>query len=521
MVESNDKDMKNMSFEQEGNLTTAIEEKTINVETSNVANTVGESAVKPVKEETIDKKVQKKQAQKDNKAKRIQAKKDKKQEKKQKKKEAWKQKTVAQKILSIFKRILLFAVLLCVIGLVIYMTVFRKCTFRFIKVEDYDGRIKVSRDFADSVSIFRGMLLQNEDKVEVREDGFLEMLVDSDKHIVATGGTVFTVNAVGTSWFGGVTVNIEKGSALFTIDNKLNSNSTFEVVTPNACLSVRGTTFDVSYNDRKTLVYVEEGSVALTVKGKEYMIEPGEIYEITSRDVRNLSDLSAAKTGDIVYYGFYEQDGDKNNGKEPIEWMVINENDGKLMLLSVKGLEQMQYSDSSDLYSWEDSKIRRWLNNDFYNEAFSDEERENIVLTAVENTLSEWDYGYSEDEVAWTDDYIYILSFTELQEYMEPSYVFNFGFYFGYTQEAICAPTDALIASGIDTYYFEENRHEDYNYTDDCIGLTGGKWWLRTPSQMLLGGVNMWSVNGDGGWNDDTSVLAEDIMVRPVMWVEK
>ena len=36
-----------------------------------------------------------------------------------------------------------------------------------------------------------------------------------------------------------------------------------------------------------------------------------------------VSRLSRAQAGDIVWFGNYEQDNDSDNGKEPINWIVL------------------------------------------------------------------------------------------------------------------------------------------------------------------------------------------------------
>lgn len=51
------------------------------------------------------------------------------------------------------------------------------------------------------------------------------------------------------------------------------------------------------------------------------------------------------KVGNIVTYGHYEQDNDTSNGKEVIEWIVLeyDEASGKSLLLSRYGLDAHAY----------------------------------------------------------------------------------------------------------------------------------------------------------------------------------
>lgn len=90
--------------------------------------------------------------------------------------------------------------------------------------------------------------------------------------------------------------------------------------------------------------------------------------------------------GDIVYFGRYEQDGNYNNGFEPISWYVIEKEAGKYLLLSQYCLDNRSFNgdidkdadDEFEFYEWEGSAIRKWLNNEFLDNAFSAEEKQKI-----------------------------------------------------------------------------------------------------------------------------------------------
>ncbi|MBQ9919451.1 MAG: hypothetical protein IJO49_01355, partial [Clostridia bacterium] len=63
--------------------------------------------------------------------------------------------------------------------------------------------------------------LISEDSVEVGRTSFLELLADSDKHIIAEGNTAFKLHSTGTETSGNITIDLLYGKSLFTIDNKL------------------------------------------------------------------------------------------------------------------------------------------------------------------------------------------------------------------------------------------------------------------------------------------------------------
>ncbi len=105
--------------------------------------------------------------------------------------------------------------------------------------------------------------------------------------------------------------------------------------------------------------------------------------------------------GDRVYFGRY-------SGKN-ILWRVLNKDDGKIILLSEYGIEKMQYSENRNNI-WEKSKVRNWLNNEFYREAFSGKERRAVLLSYIKNEKNQI-YGISNGRD--TRDHVFLLSWEE------------------------------------------------------------------------------------------------------------
>lgn len=54
--------------------------------------------------------------------------------------------------------------------------------------------------------------------------------------------------------------------------------------------------------------------------------------------------IEAAEAESVVTLGSYEQDGDTENGAEPIEWRVIEKTEDGLLLLSEYIIESMPYN---------------------------------------------------------------------------------------------------------------------------------------------------------------------------------
>lgn len=106
---------------------------------------------------------------------------------------------------------------------------------------------------------------------------------------------------------------------------------------------------------------------------------------------KRLEELGNKSEGEYITFGSYEQDGNIENGKEPIEWIVIKDAYGTgLYLVSRYVLDYKQLS-SSEISNWRDSDLRKWLNNSFYSTAFTPIEQEMIeesVAAGAESKVS-------------------------------------------------------------------------------------------------------------------------------------
>lgn len=181
------------------------------------------------------------------------------------------------------------AVIAAIVTLILVLTHKKKDEYRVVKVENSAGSVSVDRNSeSDKLEAFQGMKLVSGDKVEVGDSSTLELLLDTDKHVIAEANTKFMLIATGTAKAGTVRIKITEGSSLFEIDNKLNDESSFEVSTPNAVFSVRGTKFRVTYDKDKneTTLEVLEGVVAIDYANgmDEEEVEAGKGRIITDSD---------------------------------------------------------------------------------------------------------------------------------------------------------------------------------------------------------------------------------------------
>ncbi|MGN0675524.1 MAG: FecR domain-containing protein [Oscillospiraceae bacterium] len=209
------------------------------------------------------------------------------------------QKTTSQNLKKVILPIALICVLAAAAVLTAVFTAQKKESYRLIKVNSFDGMVKIQRENDETFDAFEGLKLVSADMVDVSDNSFLELLADDDKHIGAEENTGFVLHSSGTSESGNITIELLYGKALFTIDEKLNENSFFEVKTPNATLSVRGTSFSVEYNEAtgETTVEVFEGTVWASYYGTEQILEKDDILKIgpNSENSENGNNIDAVQ----------------------------------------------------------------------------------------------------------------------------------------------------------------------------------------------------------------------------------
>lgn len=203
---------------------------------------------------------------------------------------------------------------------------------------------------------------------------------------------------------------------------------------------------------------------------------------------------SSLQPGDVITFGQYEQDNDFDNGKEPIEWLVL-ENDGKsLLLISKNAVEIKPFQEKPDnnvdwlKETWETCSLRKWLNEEFLEVAFNEDERSLIALSDV---LAEPNPDGRDDPGNDTQDRMFLLSLSEAEKY------------FSSDKERICDGNPYLEAYGS---YAVRARNT-------C------EWWLRTQGRF-----NSWAATVlPGGKIYPTGKEINplwDVAVRPAFRIE-
>ena len=136
------------------------------------------------------------------------------------------------------------------------------------------------------------------------------------------------------------------------------------------------------------------------------------IYGIYDEEVWNK--VKSVNVGDTYRFGSYEQDNNKSNGQEDIEWLVLAKEGTKILVISKEALDCKPYNTSDTDVTWETCTLRKWLNNDFINAAFSADERTMIPTVTVS---ADKNPDYSTNPGNATQDQVFLLSITEVNKY--------------------------------------------------------------------------------------------------------
>ena len=200
---------------------------------------------------------------------------------------------------------------------------------------------------------------------------------------------------------------------------------------------------------------------------------------------------AAAKVGDTIRFGTYEQDGKTSNGSERIEWRVLKKENDRILLISEKALDCRRYHSDTKSITWEDSSLRSWLNDDFLHTAFSTAEQTMILNTDV-SADSNPDYGTSAKET--TTDRVFLLSTKEAEDY------------FWSDADRQCAPTTYARKNGA-----------WYDLPSVGSGTSACTWWLRTPGKTLHRCAFITSSGYISYYG--TTVSDTTYCVRPALWI--
>ena len=206
---------------------------------------------------------------------------------------------------------------------------------------------------------------------------------------------------------------------------------------------------------------------------------------------------AAVSAGDTVAFGQYPQTAEGTD-RTPIEWIVLDVQDGKALLISKYGLDVQPYSTENTAVTWETCTLRAWLNGDFLNAAFTPGEQEAILVSETDNSR---DQGYGEwnaDSGSNTQDRVFLLSYAEANKFFR-----------------VTADNKENIGARIRPTAYAVSRNA---YTDEKLkteeGAEAGWWWIRSLSSPSFAGFVR-----SAGSLDSISTGSKSGCVRPVIRV--
>lgn len=167
---------------------------------------------------------------------------------------------------------------------------------------------------------------------------------------------------------------------------------------------------------------------------------------------------------------------------EAIPWRVLKVTDDKILLLSENGLDRKPYHETEKKTTWENSDIRRWLNQTFIHQAFRPEEKQKVLVTSVNNSN---DLENSTAGMNVTQDQLFLLSIKEVKEFF-PS-----------DESRIC--------------YLMTNSGPQSS-------INSCSWWLRSFGNNIRAAF----VRRRGDvFERGQYIYSDNVAVRPAMWINR
>ena len=175
-----------------------------------------------------------------------------------------------------------------------------------------------------------------------------------------------------------------------------------------------------------------------------------------------------------------------------------------MFVVSKYVLANKYYHDWGDIPTWETCTLRTWLNEDFYNSAFSDSEKEMIVTRKLKNP----DYGAKGASGGNdTEDKVFLLS---VEDVTNPEY----GFADKAKTKDINRRSAASVAAGRRVPVDPDNPDFDEYPTTD--GFCSEIYWLRNKGSISYNAACVWY---EGKLNTD-NIHEDEMGVRPAIVIK-
>ena len=204
----------------------------------------------------------------------------------------------------------------------------------------------------------------------------------------------------------------------------------------------------------------------------------------TESNLKVQSTMQNAKPGEIITFGTYPQTADSTD-VTPIKWRVLQNSGSELFILSEYILDCKRYHGKSvDIkwrdcvdITWRDCDLREWLNDEFYNTAFTATEKEFIKTTHCT------DNGEGSPD---TEDKVFLLSVNEIKDVSDKH---------GKDLRRAVGTDFAKTKKpdGCSLYVYDKTNKDNYIIrSGEEVGCSW--WWLRTqgnkPSRAFFVGTS-------------------------------
>ena len=186
----------------------------------------------------------------------------------------------------------------------------------------------------------------------------------------------------------------------------------------------------------------------------------------------------------VMEFGSYPFEADGT--EKPIRWIVLKREEEKALLLCAYGLDAKPYNEECEAVTWETCTLRKWLNEDFFNEAFTEEEKKGICLAEVRN---EDNPGFKAPGGNDTEDRVFLLSLGEAKLYLPETFPRQ------------RKPTPFAKKRGAYSYYY-----------GNCW------WWLRSPGYSPISAAGVYDVGDIDDYG--TAVRSSYGAVCPALWID-
>lgn len=215
---------------------------------------------------------------------------------------------------------------------------------------------------------------------------------------------------------------------------------------------------------------------------------------------------------ETVTFGSYPQNDANGNTKDPIEWIVLEREGNKALLLSKYILDCKCYNNEFKEVTWETCDLRKWLNDGFYNKAFSDKEKTAILDTTIINADNK---EFESKGGNNTVDRVFCLSIDEAKKYLGSKGKDGDGL--ALYDNAVTKGTN--YSKGIDnlgeklSVFFENDKSYEKYFGNSTYWFRSPGYFQNCATSILyiptldLSGIEMGNNRSDFG-------------VRPAIWIE-